>query len=46
LPSDLGDYSDDGYLLPPLTIEQHTVDVDYGRALAQGSCSPTPAERH
>ena len=41
LPSDLGAYSDDGYLLPPLTIEQHTVDVDYGRALAQGQLFPT-----
>lgn len=41
LPSDLGDYSDDGYLLPPLTIEQHTVDVDYSRALAQGLLFPT-----
>jgi hypothetical protein len=40
LPSDLGPYSDDGYLLPPLTIEQHTVDVDYGRALAQGKMFP------
>lgn len=40
LPSDLGDYCDDGYLLPPLTVEQHTVDVDYGRALAQGQLFP------
>lgn len=40
LPSDLGDYSDDGYLLPPLDIQQHTVDVDYGRALAQGQLFP------
>lgn len=41
LPSDLNpNYSDDGYLLPPLTIEQHTVDVDYGRALAQGQLFP------
>jgi helicase-like protein len=40
LPSDLGDYADDGYILPPLTIEQHTVDVDYGRALAQGQLFP------
>lgn len=40
LPSDLGDYSDDGYILPPLTIEQHTVDVDYSRALAQGQLFP------
>lgn len=41
LPSDLNPtYSDDGYLLPPLQIEQHTVDVDYGRALAQGQLFP------
>lgn len=40
LPSDLGAYTDDGYLLPPLTIEQHTVDVDYGRAWAQGQLFP------
>jgi hypothetical protein len=40
LPSDLGDYSDDGYILPPLSVEQHTVDVDYGRALAQGQLFP------
>lgn len=41
LPSDLAPhYSDDGYVLPPLTVEQHTVDVDYGRALAQGQLFP------
>lgn len=40
LPSDLGDYSDDGYLLPPLTIEQHTVNVSYERAQAQGQLFP------
>jgi hypothetical protein len=40
LPSDLGDYSDDGYLLPPLSIEQHTVDVSYERALEQGQLFP------
>jgi hypothetical protein len=40
LPSDLGDYSDEGYLLPPLTVEQHTVDVSYERALAQGQLFP------
>lgn len=40
LPSDLGNYSDDGYLLPPLDIQQHTVDVDYSRALAQGQLFP------
>lgn len=40
LPSDLGDYGDEGYLLPPLSIEQHTVDVDYGRALANGHLFP------
>jgi hypothetical protein len=40
LPSDYGDYSDDGYILPPLTIEQHTVDVSYGRAWEQGKLFP------
>ena len=40
LPSDLGPYADEGYLLPPLTIQQHTVDVDYSRALAQGKLFP------
>lgn len=40
LPSDLGDYSDEGYLLPPLTIEQHTVDVSYERAQKQGQLFP------
>lgn len=40
LPSDLGNYADEGYILPPLAIEQHTVDVDYGRALAQGKLFP------
>jgi hypothetical protein len=40
LPSDLGDYADDGYILPPLDIQQHTVDVDYGRAMAQGQLFP------
>jgi hypothetical protein len=41
LPSDLNpNYSDDGYILPPLDIQQHTVDVDYGRALAQGQLFP------
>lgn len=28
LPSDLGPYSDDGYVLPPLTLHRHAVDVD------------------
>ncbi len=27
-PSDMGDYSDDGYNLPPLNIIKHSVDVD------------------
>jgi superfamily II DNA or RNA helicase len=27
-PSDMGDYSDDGYILPPLHIKQHRVSVD------------------
>lgn len=41
LPSDLGpDYDDSGYLLPPLTIEQHMVNVDYSAALAQGQLFP------
>ena len=40
LPSDLGDYDDTGYILPPLTIEQHTVNVDYGQAQAQGQLFP------
>lgn len=34
-PSDLGD-SDDGFELPPLTIHEHMVDVDYSRAQATG----------
>jgi hypothetical protein len=40
LPSDLGDYSDEGYLLPPLSIEQHMVDVDYSHAQANGQLFP------
>jgi len=28
LPSDLGEYSDDGYVLPPLRTDLHVVDVD------------------
>lgn len=41
LPSDLGSqYADDGYILPPLDIQQHTVDVDYERALRQGKLFP------
>ena len=40
VPSDLGAYDNDGYLLPPLTIEQHTVDVDYGRAQTNGQLFP------
>lgn len=40
VPSDYGDYADDGYVLPPLTIEEHTVAVDYGRALDQGKLFP------
>jgi hypothetical protein len=41
LPSDLGpDYDDSGYLLPPLTIEQHMVNVDYSAALEQGQLFP------
>lgn len=40
LPSDLGPYANEGYLLPPLDIQQHMVDVDYGRAQAQGKLFP------
>lgn len=40
LPSDLGEYSDEGYILPPLTVEQHMVAVDYGGAQAQGLLFP------
>jgi hypothetical protein len=40
LPSDLGDYSDEGYILPPLTVEQHMVDVDYSTAQASGQLFP------
>jgi hypothetical protein len=40
LPSDLGAFSDDGYVLPPLTVEQHMVNVDYGRAMEQGMLFP------
>jgi hypothetical protein len=28
LPSDMGDYSDDGYVLPPLNLQSVTVEVD------------------
>lgn len=34
-PSDLG-YSNDGFVLPPLDIREHTVKVDHTRAHAQG----------
>ena len=40
LPSDLGAFRDDGYIPPPLTIEQHTVDVDHRHALEQGQLFP------
>lgn len=41
MPSDLGaEFDDSGYVLPPLSIEQHTVDVDYGRAIEQGQLFP------
>lgn len=40
LPSDLGDYCDDGYILPPLDVRQHMVNVDYGAAQAQGFLFP------
>lgn len=35
-PSDLGNYSDEGYILPPLNIHQHIVDVDHRRAFEAG----------
>lgn len=34
-PSDLG-YSDDGFILPPLTMHEHTVKTDHLRAIEQG----------
>lgn len=41
LPSDLSDeYSDNGYVLPALHIEQHTVAVDYSRAQDKGRLFP------
>lgn len=40
LPSDLGPYDDTGYILPPLDIRQHMVDVDYAIAQAQGKLMP------
>lgn len=40
LPSDLGVYADDGYVLPPLTIEQHMVDVSYAHAQSDGKLFP------
>lgn len=40
LPSDLGDYSDEGYILPPLDVQQHMVSVDYGAAQSQGYLFP------
>lgn len=40
LPSDLGPYSDEGYVLPPLTVEQHMVDVSYEQAQLQGQLFP------
>lgn len=41
MPSDLGDYSDDGYILPALSVEQHMVDVDYADAQRQGQLFPS-----
>lgn len=40
LPSDLGDYSDEGYLLPPLSVEEHMVNVSYEAAQLQGQLFP------
>jgi hypothetical protein len=40
LPSDLGDYSDEGYVLPPLDVQQHMVNVDYSTVQAQGVLFP------
>lgn len=41
LPSDLGDgYDDSGYLLPPLEIQTHTVQVSYEAAWNQGQLFP------
>lgn len=34
-PGDLG-YSDEGYILPPLHLHEHTVKTDHSRAFAQG----------
>jgi hypothetical protein len=36
-PSDLGDYSDDGYVLPELSIVEHVVDVDESAAPGSGA---------
>lgn len=41
LPSDLGDYDDTAYVLPPLSIEQHAVTVDYADAQAHGQLFPS-----
>lgn len=40
LPSDLGAYSDEGYILPPLDVQQHMVNVDYSAAQLQGQLFP------
>lgn len=40
LPSDLGPYSDEGYILPPLTITQHMVNVSYEQAWLEGQLFP------
>lgn len=36
LPSDIGAYSDDGYILPPLDIKQHVVQGDLTQGRADG----------
>lgn len=41
-PSDLG-YADDGYDLPPLTYEQHTVQVEYAPSSETGFLFPMQA---
>lgn len=40
IPSDLGDYDDTGYILPPLSVKQHMIEVDYSGAQANGQLFP------
>jgi len=49
-PSDLGEYDDEGYILPELTLEQHIVAVDHrvgssGRLFRDGSLNATELHR-